>query len=107
MIEDNEIYRLTVDYDKYETRITKKFKMRKPYIAKDPNKVYSFIPGLIIDVFVSQGQKIKRGDKLLILEAMKMKNDLKSPRDGIIKEIKIKTGEMVAKGDLLIEFEKN
>jgi biotin carboxyl carrier protein len=64
------------------------------------------MPGLIIEVIVSKGQEVKKGDFLCVLEAMKMENTLLSPRDGIIKNIKIEKGQTVDKGAVLIEFEK-
>ncbi|MFT4848622.1 MAG: biotin carboxyl carrier protein [Sediminicola sp.] len=64
------------------------------------------MPGLIIDVFVSEGQEVKKGDFLCVLEAMKMENTLLCTGDGIIKTVKISKGQTVDKGDMLIEFEK-
>ena len=64
------------------------------------------MPGLIIDVLVSEGQEVKKGDFLCVLEAMKMENTLLSPGDGVIKSIKIEKGQTVDKGAVLIEFEK-
>ncbi len=63
------------------------------------------MPGLIIEVNVVEGQEVKEGDYLCVLEAMKMENSLLSPRDGIIKSVTIAIGQTVDKGDLLIEFE--
>jgi biotin carboxyl carrier protein len=64
------------------------------------------MPGVIIDVLVSEGQEVKKGDFLCVLEAMKMENTLLSTGDGIIKTVKISKGQTVDKGDILIEFEK-
>jgi|WetSurMetagenome_2_1015567.scaffolds.fasta_scaffold16784_2 biotin carboxyl carrier protein len=100
-----EFYHLIIDDTPYEVRLTPKFLKRKPYIPADPKKVKAVIPGIIRNIFVKKGQKIKRGDNLLILEAMKMKNFVKSSKDGLIKTVYIKTGEMVVKDQLLIEFE--
>jgi len=94
-----------VDDTYYETKLTTKFKKRKIYQPPDPDKLNSFIPGVITKIHVKQGQMIKRGDSLLILEAMKMKNNLTSPRDGKIKSINVKEMQMVRKGEILIEFE--
>ncbi len=63
------------------------------------------MPGLVIDVLVDAGQEIKKGDKLVVLEAMKMENILKSPVDGKIKTISINKGQAVDKNQLLISFE--
>lgn len=63
------------------------------------------MPGLVLDVAVGPGQSIQKGDKLLILEAMKMENVIKSDGEGIIKTIHIEKGAAVDKGQLLIEME--
>jgi biotin carboxyl carrier protein len=62
------------------------------------------MPGLIIDVALETGQEVKKGDALLILEAMKMENVIKSPTDGIISKVHIKKGESVEKNQILVEF---
>lgn len=63
------------------------------------------MPGLILDVVVNEGDEVKKGDKLLVLEAMKMENIIKSPGDGKIKSIAIAKGESVDSGQKLIHFE--
>ena len=62
------------------------------------------MPGLIIDLKVKQGDVVKPGDPLLILEAMKMENIIKAPGDGTVKTIKAKKGDSVEKNQVLIEF---
>lgn len=63
------------------------------------------MPGLILDVVVGEGDEVKKGDKLLVLEAMKMENIIKSPGDGKIKTISVATGDSVDSGQKLILFE--
>jgi biotin carboxyl carrier protein len=63
------------------------------------------MPGMVVAVSVAAGDHVKKGQPILTLEAMKMRNDLKSPRDGKIKDVKVATGQTVAKGDVLVEFE--
>ena len=94
-----------VDGDKYRTRLSKKYTMRKPYEPNDPKKIMAFIPGTIKKVFIREGVKVNKGDQLLILEAMKMNNTMLSPVDGIVKAILIKPGQVVSKKQLLIEIE--
>ncbi len=60
------------------------------------------MPGLVLSINVSENQEVKKGDSLLILEAMKMENLLKAPADGLIKEIKVQKGQSVEKGQILI-----
>ncbi len=105
MDNEQEFYQLIIDDTPYEVKLTPKFLRRKPYIPSDPKKLNSLIPGIIQTIFVKKGQNIKRGENILILEAMKMKNSVKSPQDGIIKSVNIKQGDMVVKDQLLIEFE--
>lgn len=87
---------------KYKTLLTKKYLNRKKYVPHDPEKIYSFIPGTILNVFVKKGQHVDHGDKLLILEAMKMKNEILCPFKGKVHEVHVKDGERVTKNQLLI-----
>jgi len=63
------------------------------------------MPGLVLEIKVAIGDEIKKGESILILEAMKMENSLKSPGDGIIKSIQIKKGEAVEKNQVLLVLE--
>ncbi len=63
------------------------------------------MPGLVIEVAVEVGQSVAKGDKVLILEAMKMENVIKAAGDGIVKAIHTIKGQPVEKGQLLIEME--
>lgn len=63
------------------------------------------MPGLIVKVEVEPGQDVKKGDGLVIVEAMKMENELKAAHSGKVKAIKIQTGQPVEKNQVLIEFE--
>ena len=63
------------------------------------------MPGLVLEVAAEIGQEVKKGDPLLILEAMKMENVIKSMGDGTVKAIHIKQGEALEKGQLMIEME--
>lgn len=62
------------------------------------------MPGLVLSVLVAEGDEVKKGDSLLVLEAMKMENMIKSPTDGIINKIEVKQGNTVEKNELLISF---
>jgi len=63
------------------------------------------MPGLVLELHISEGQEVTRGQSLLILEAMKMENIIKSPGEGTIKRILIDKGKPVDKNQLLIEFD--
>ncbi|WP_199138179.1 biotin/lipoyl-containing protein [Pedobacter sp. ASV12] len=62
------------------------------------------MPGLVLNVLASEGDEVKKGDSLLVLEAMKMENMIKSPTDGVIKKIAVKQGDKVEKNELLVSF---
>ncbi len=63
------------------------------------------MPGLVLDVVVQVGQQINKGDNLLILEAMKMENVIKSAGEGVVKSILVEKGKSVDKGEVLLEME--
>jgi len=60
------------------------------------------MPGLVVAIPVAEGQEVKKGQVLLILESMKMQNELKSPRDGTVNRIKVKAGESVEQKQALL-----
>ncbi|AHM60213.1 biotin/lipoyl attachment domain-containing protein [Flammeovirgaceae bacterium 311] len=68
------------------------------------NQAKAPMPGLILDLKVAPGDVVKKGDPLLILEAMKMENVLKSPGDGEVQAILVKKGDSVEKNQILIQF---
>jgi biotin carboxyl carrier protein len=68
-------------------------------------RVISPMPGKVLRVLVSVGQNIKEGDGLVVVEAMKMENELRAPRDGVVKDIVTKPGESVDGSALLMTIE--
>jgi len=102
---ENEVFQtLLIEDVKYKTRLTKKFLNRKPYEPVDPKKVLSFIPGTIKKIYTSKGKKVKEGDKLIDLEAMKMINTIFADENRTIAEVYIKEGDMVPKNQVLILY---
>jgi len=89
----------------YKTNFTNKFEKRKKWEMPDESLIISFIPGTINKIFVQIGDIVKEGDKLLILEAMKMKNLIKVPYDGEITKINIEEGQKIPKGYCMVEME--
>jgi biotin carboxyl carrier protein len=102
---------VNVNGNDYEIGIKDKYDLllQKLGISAGATKVVQQIkapmPGLIIHLIAAEGDEIKKGDSLLILEAMKMENVLKSPRDGKIKKVHVQLKQAVEKNQLLIDFE--
>jgi len=88
----------------FKTLPTKKYKNRKRYEEENPKLIKAFIPGTIVEIFVKPGKEVKSGEKLLVLEAMKMRNIVAAPFDGKIKYIWVKVNETVSKNQLMIEM---
>jgi len=95
------IYNLTVK-DKYD-ELLHQLGLDKAMVSKVSN-IKAPMPGLVLNILVEDGQEIKKGDALIVLEAMKMENILKSPVDGKVKKVSVKKGVAVEKGQILIEF---
>lgn len=72
--------------------------------SRKVNDLKAPMPGLILGVNVSEGQTVKKGDSLLVLEAMKMENVLKAPADAVVKAVKVQKGDRVEKNAVLIVF---
>lgn len=102
---DDNLGFLNINTGLYKTRISDKFKNRTPYKPADPKIILSFIPGTVVDILVKEGQPVTKGEILMILEAMKMKNRLKSSMDGKIRVIAVEKGARVSKGTVLLELE--
>lgn len=68
------------------------------------SRVLAPLPGDILEVSVEPGQDVNMGDPLCVIDAMKMRNEIRSPRDGCIAEVKVSMGQVVEYGDVLITF---
>ncbi len=101
----NEISTIIIDEGKYKTFLTKKYINRKVWKINDPSMIFSVIPGVVTKIFVAEGNKVEEGDKLLILEAMKMKNIITVPYSGVIKKIHVTEGQAIPKNQLLAELD--
>jgi len=95
---------LNINSSLYKTRLSSKFLNRKPYKPTDQRIILSYIPGTVLDILVNKGQEVRKGDDLMILDAMKMQNRLKCTIDGTIKKICVNKGDRVSKGSVLIEL---
>ena len=68
------------------------------------NKVAAPMPGTILDIKVTVGQNVKKGDVLCVLEAMKMENDIPAPCDGVVTSVNVQKGASVATNDILVSL---
>lgn len=65
----------------------------------------SMMPGKVVQIEVKEGQKVKAGDGIIIIEAMKMENELKCKEDGVVKKVYVKEGDTIEKNSKLVEIE--
>lgn len=72
-------------------------------VSGDPVKAP--MPGTILNVKVQQGASVKKGDVLIILEAMKMENEVTAPRDGVVSQLNVAQGASVSTGDILLALQ--
>ena len=79
--------------------------LRKPKDVVSSGDITAPLPGLIIDLLVKVGDEVKPGQDVLIMEAMKMENEVQAPREGVVREIRVKRGDSVYEGDVLIVLE--
>lgn len=98
---NNKIYTVSLK-DKFDL-LLEKMGMNSNTLGK-ANTLRAPMPGLIVDLKVMEGEAVKPGDPLIILEAMKMENVIKSAGEGVVKSVKVKKGDSVEKGQVLIEF---
>jgi biotin carboxyl carrier protein len=101
---------VNVNGNKYQLNVKDKFDELLKSLGFDNlnankvNEIKAPMPGLVLDIRVAEGDTVKKGDPILVLEAMKMENIIKSPTDGTIKKINVKKGVAVEKNQVLINF---
>ena len=69
------------------------------------SKITAPLPGTIIKIIVNEGDSVKKGDAVLIMEAMTMENNILAEKEGVVRKIVVTEGDSVLQGDLLIEIE--
>jgi len=75
-----------------------------PVAGTAANACTSSIVGIVVKVLVTEGQEVKKGENVLVLEAMKMESNVVAPVSGVVKAIRVGPGDSVKKGQVLIEF---
>ncbi len=79
-------------------------KTAKPDAVKKSKNIKSPLPGKILDIFVEVGDKVTVGQTVLVLEAMKMENNINADKDGEVKAIMVRKNDTVLEGEILIEL---
>jgi biotin carboxyl carrier protein len=102
MEKQKDLGKLNINYTEYTTRLSKKFTSRKPFKHETPGHVSSFIPGTVVELLVKEGDSVRYGQELLVLDAMKMKNRILSLWDGTVESIPVKPGDKLPKGAVLM-----
>ena len=96
---------LVVHGTKYSTLLTQKYKNRKKWEKVNENHEINLIPGTIKEIYVKAGSRLKKGDPVLILEAMKMANTIFAPFDCNIKSVNVNVNDILPKGTIMVEYE--
>lgn len=105
MSDERDIRQLELDDTVYSTLYTRKFAERKPYVPADPRQVRARIPAMVVSVHAQVGRRVRRGEALLVVEAMKMRNEITAHHEGVVARVLVTPGQMVAKNELLLELE--
>jgi len=101
---------LTINNQKTDTRVKNDLedllsKMGMDKVADNAmNELKAPMPGMVLKVLVKPGDTVKKGDSLLVLEAMKMENNIKAAGDAVVSQIDVKAGDKVEKNQVLITF---
>ena len=118
---ENDKAQVVVNGTQYEVDVEREKEEAKPVIAPRPKaapapaatpaaapagdangvKAVAPLPGTIMQIYVNVGDEVKRGDKILMYEAMKMENNFLAEVDGVIKDIKVKVGDNILQGAVL------
>ena len=107
---DEKSLTIRVNGNKYNVQVKDKLDLLLERLGMDKlaanqvNDIKAPMPGLVLDVMVKEGDEVKKGDQVMILEAMKMENVLKSPGEGTVKAIKVAKGDSVEKNQVMILF---
>ena len=108
---DKKQYRLLVNGEEYEIGLKDRYDLLLERLgmedlqSKRVEDIKAPMPGKVLDVKVSEGNEVKEGDALLVLEAMKMENVIKAPGDGTVKTVHVNVSDPVEKNTVLVEFE--
>ena len=98
-------YNDTIELELFDARKFRVTELAKKTTDNGPVEVLAPMPGKIIKVTVAENSQVNEGDSLLIMEAMKMQNELKAPKSGTVKHLHVKEGEPVSSSQILLILE--
>ena len=107
---DEKLISIKVNGNVYKAQVTTELDLLLKKLGLDnlnSNKVAQIkapMPGLVLNVLVKEGDVVNKGDSMVVLEAMKMENIIKSPADAVVKKIEVKQGDKIEKNTVLIQF---
>jgi hypothetical protein len=110
-VPEEKLFSIRVNGNDYDVKVEDKFDILLQQLGMGNmksakiNQIKAPMPGLVFKLLAQAGDSIKKGDPVLILEAMKMENILKAPADATIKKISVNQGQAVEKGQVLVELE--
>ncbi|MFH1491069.1 MAG: acetyl-CoA carboxylase biotin carboxyl carrier protein subunit [Pseudomonadota bacterium] len=96
--------KLRIDDTLYETEIPEGFRRKEFEGMPDPYEIRAIIPGTIVEIRVKKGKMVRAGEVALVMEAMKMLNEVEAEADGRVAEISVAPGDVVGKNQLLIRI---
>ena len=96
-----------IEFEDSRNKFTRKRKAASISRKDTTGAISSAIPGKVVSIAVSEGMRVSSGEVVLILEAMKMQNEIKSPIDGIVKEINCTPGERVEGNVTLVRIDRD
>lgn len=101
--------RVTIQGNEFEVDITDPKRLRGVGLdaehADGTAEIKTMMPGKVVRILVEVGAEVKKGDGVIVVEAMKMQNEMKSPKDGVVKELRSSEGSTVNAGDVLVVIE--
>ncbi|MEO5647843.1 MAG: acetyl-CoA carboxylase biotin carboxyl carrier protein subunit [Chitinophagaceae bacterium] len=109
-VKEKKIFSIRVNGNIYNVQVKDRFDALLKQLGMEGtavikvNTIKAPMPGLVLKIMVEEGQELNTGDAVLILEAMKMENIIKSPGTGIVKTIKVKAKDAVEKNQVLVEL---
>lgn len=110
-VEGAKTFQFEIEGEKYNINLKDKYDLLLKSLGMDQlmtakvEDIKAPMPGLVLDIKVEVGQEVKKGDALMVLEAMKMENMIKAPADGVVKSIEVEPQQAVEKNTVLIAFE--